>query len=442
MKYFFFLLMSAMMVVTSCNDSQLVGSDLLGDQSADVEYIDDLALSAKTVLSDSIITFLKFESDNFANGTYLVGNIDDPEFGKSSATTFFTPTLLRDTFPRLSVFTLDSVVMVMELDSTGQYGDKEAVHDLELYNLVDRLDNTGRDTFFSNETYEVESAPIVTRSQGINYTDSLEVGGYIFTNPDSTVLVPAQLRFRLDNQYWIDLSQSGGDFLELEEFNQFVPGYELRSATANNSMLGVNLFYNGNSPQQSNSTINVYYQINDSTRTVFILPLGRYRHSYLENDYAGSALEANLDKTTADCFYLQSQQGTNVEVDISSAKSISDRILNFAELEVSVKSFDENLYPPIEAISAWYRNEDGEFVRADRSDEIARVEETYPQGEQLYTYKIDITAFINQVKKGEIDADQLTLIAVSKAQRANRSLIYGPDDPDHPMKLNLTLTKP
>lgn len=444
MKYFFYLSISLLIIATSCNDSQIVGSDLLGADSLDVTFDDQLDLSASTVIGDSTITFRKLDLDSYTGRTYMVGEIDDPAFGKSTASAYFNVSRVNE-YPNFNYdsLSLDSVVMILDLDSLGRYGNQAAVQNLELFTLSDRIDGDSDATFYSNQKFDTESTPIFSRSQVINYTDSLLINPYILENPDSLLLVAPQLRFNLDKQFWEDVSPAIGDTLDDEGFNDLVPGFELRSSNAVNSMLGIDLNYSNSG---SSSSIRLYYTSSDTTRIVYLMRLGRYRHNHFRHDYSGSSLESDLTLADADCLYLQSQGGSNITIDISEVKTLQDRIVNNATIEFSVKTFDEELYPPTEEISAWYKDTDDDMneilVRADRSDIPATATETYPSGEKLITYTMNVTGIVNQVKKGELDISELIIIADNKAQRPNRSLIYGRNHPDHPLKLNLILTNP
>jgi len=432
MKYSLYLFLSLLIVASACNDSVLVGSELLESEELDVTYIDSLVISAKTIEGDSSVTFRKLDQDGYSTTSYMVGSIADSEFGAASSTTYFTPTIIA-TYPDFATKPLDSVVMVLTLDSLSSYGDRSAVHDLTLSVLKSRMD--GKETYYSNLEFEAEETPFYETSRTINYKDSLLINNYV---QDTLITIEPHLRFKLENDYWEQLA-SGMDSLTEGSLLEIIPGFELKSSPSSNSMMGINLDYENSGWA---SDIIFYYNSTDTSKAVYRLPLGKYRHSNFTTDYTGSQLESNLDRPDAACLYLQSQAGTDISVDLSSIENVSDMILNFGELELTVKSFDEALYPPVEAISAWYKNDEGELTRVQAPEDITRVVETYPNGEALWNYKIDLTAHLNSLSKKLIDSTELFIFAVSKSERANRSLIYGASDPDHPLKLNLILTKP
>jgi len=434
MKYFFYLSLLLLLICTSCNDSVLVGSELLGSESVDVAFKDDLALTAKTVLDDSTLMFRKVDSNTHPSNTYLVGQVEDAVFGKTETRSYFSPSIVRE-LPDFSGSPIDSVVMVLRLDSLGAYGDPLAIHDLSLSRLTERMDKDDRTEFYSILELPVEDTPIYTVTSGFNYTDSLTINEYV---NDSLIQVEPQFRFKLDNQYWSNLLSSI-DSLDESALLDMLPGFELRSEVSTNSMGGIDLGYNSTS---SPSNIVIYYARGDTTNTTYTMPLGKYRHSYVSKDYNGSALMTDLTDDDAACLYLESQGGTNLIVDFSAISEVDDLILNYASLELTAKPFDETLYPAIEAIGAWYKDADDNLIRADRQDQTAILEESYPSGIQQWNYKLDITSYISQLRDGLIDNTELHIIALSKSEEANNVLIYGPNHTDNPLKLNLILTKP
>lgn len=436
MKYLFYLLLSLLIITSACNDSVIVGSDLLGEESVDITLRNDLPLQSRTVLGDSTLTFRKLETDNYGASTYLFGSIEDATFGKTETKTYFSPALESDMPEFGDALIIDSVVMVLSLDSLGSYGNSDFEHELSLSLLSERMDADDREDFYSNLELTSESTPLLTEITKLNYTDSLTIN-YHFE--DSLIQVEPQLRFQLDKQFWTDLSANDFSSTDEESFLDFVPGYELSSVDAENTMGAIDLGY---SSSESPSNILIYYTRGDTSKLIYTVPLGKYRHSYVVKDYSGSTLINQIDDTTADCLYLESQGGTNVILDLSSIHEVDDLILNHATVVLTGKPFDEEASPAIEAIGAWYKDDEGEFVRADRSDRAAFLEETYPLGEQRWSYELDLTSYVSQLRERTIDKYELYLFPFSRSERMNRSVLYSSNHSEHPIQLNLILTNP
>ena len=305
MKYLFYLLVSLLLIASACNDSIVVGSDLLGPETVDVEIISDIEIPARTILGDSFETFIKVDADNHPRMSFLFGAINDDTFGSTEARTYFAPGLEED-FPSFEGSTLDSVVLVLPLAPRAGYGDPDEIHDLELTMLDERMDAEERTDFYSNLELTSSGTPLHQVSTRINYEDSLRINLYL---TDSIVTVGPQLRMRLDNQFWLDLRSAlpDEDVLESELLDTF-PGFEISSVNAQNSMVGINLGYEDDA---SPANILFHYNQGDTLKRIFLLPLGKYRHTFITKDYSSSALEADLDATDTECLYLESQGGTN-----------------------------------------------------------------------------------------------------------------------------------
>lgn len=438
MKQFLYLSLSLWVLISACNDPILVGSVLLEDETLDVEFTDVIDVSAKTVAGDPSITFRDITGGPYSATTYMVGSLEDPVFGKSVTTSYFSPTLI-STFPSLLDSNLDSVVLSIPLDSIGFYGDLGATHNLELRAISESMETlveSGSDTLYSDQTIAVEPTIWSTLSSTISYKDSVVIRPY--NDQDTLIKIRPELRMQMDKQFWLDLA-GPTDTLTAEKLELEVPGFELKSTPSASSIIGLDLYYN---TFETQANINFYYRPNDSTRLIYQLPLGNYRHSLFTNDYSGSELGNNIDDPAADQLFVQSQAGTNIEVDLSSVTTLNDRILNYAELELTVLPEDEDLYQPVVAIFPWYRNDEGQLdIVGQPATDLALVE-SYSGGSRSLTYSIDLTTHLNLIKKGTISNDKIFLIATTKAQRPNRSIILGTNDSESPLKLNLILTKP
>lgn len=444
MKQFLYLFLSIWVLLLACNDPILIGSELLTEEQLGVDFTDNLAVTAKTITGEPSITFRQLSGSSYAAQTYMVGATDDAAFGKSESVTYFSPAIVRS-YPSFSTHPIDSVVMTLPLDSLGFYGDLEAIHNIELraitQSLETNIDADPVDTLLSNEMVEVESEIWASASKVITYKDSTLVSTYD-DELDTMINLAPELRLKLNKLFWTDLAGTVLDTLTQDEFELAVPGFELRSVDAENSMFAVNLAYNANT-FSSPANINIYYRQDDSIKIVYRMPLGRYRHSEFTNDYTGSELQASIDDpTSSDLLYIQSQAGTSIEVDLSEVINVEDKILNYGELQMTVMPEDEDLFQPAVAIVPWYRNEDGRLVEVGGSATDPPLYETYSAGTRSLRYTLDLTLHLNQIKSGAITNSKIILIPVSKAQRPHRSIILGPDHPVDPMKLNLILTKP
>ena len=144
MKSFLYFLLFASLFIGACEDPIQLGAGLVDSEVKDPEFTDTLELVVRTVEGEPPITYRN--STSFSSTRYLLGSIQDPVFGRYSSETYFN-TYLSTSFPDLRDAIIDSVVLVITLDSTAQYGNEEEIHTIEVFQLSEELDvETGEAT--------------------------------------------------------------------------------------------------------------------------------------------------------------------------------------------------------------------------------------------------------------------------------------------------------
>jgi len=128
-KYLFFAAVLVSLLLSACDDGIVIGEDILNEEEINTGVTDDFTLSAVTVPGEPIYTFVQDRDRQ----TYTLGEIDDPIFGKYSSDMYLSLTYA--SFPDYSDSVLDSMVLVMEYDTIGFYGDSTAVHDVNVYRV-------------------------------------------------------------------------------------------------------------------------------------------------------------------------------------------------------------------------------------------------------------------------------------------------------------------
>ncbi len=434
MKKRFFLFLSIWIGISACNDSITIGSDFPGDTTLDVEFRDDIPIVAQIVEGEPSVTFRNFEGGTFSATNYMVGELNDDTFGQSEAITYFT-TALSGATPLFSLENLDSVVFNMDFDTLGFYGDENAVHDIEVRMISEIVDLSDDQAIRSDSIFPTGDV-IATRSLIVNPRDSLLIQARTDDNPDSLRSVGPHLRIPLDaNLPWIEML-GAGDLVDNEVYQREVPGFAISSTPSSSSMFGLNLLY-VNSIAESNIT---FYLTRDGNRSQFDIPIGRIRHSSFSNDYTNSEIASILNMDNPSLLYAQSQSGTNIAIDVSSVRTLENSILNSGILRVSIQ--EEEGLNPIEAFFGFAR-EDEELIIVGVPLSIEDpLTETFENGESALTYTLDLTNHLNNVREGVFANDTIFLIAASKAERPNRSVILGTDHPNFPLSLELILTNP
>jgi len=310
-----------------------------------------------------------------------------------------------------------------------------------LFELTEAIvpDSTGA-TLYSFDDIPTQGSPLLTLSKVIDYNDSIEIESYTDT---ITLTRRPQIRFQMDVQRWTDLLTSRDSITTTEVLEELIPGYALKS-TVDNSMLGLDLGFSTNTSE----VVFYMYSINstdsnDTLKREYRLPLGRLRHNNFSHDYAGSAASAALSDANSPVLFLESQGGTDIEIDLESIRSLGDNVvLNSALIEMAViDSYDEEIFPSPDAVFASFINNDGVnttlidiLIQEDGFRLIERAGVEY--------YVMDITRQANLILDGEVEASKIKIFTNAKAQRANRAIIGGPDHPEFPMQMKVVKTNP
>ena len=86
----------------SCNDDVSIGADLIGDQPIAADFNDQLEITAKTVEARSRFIGYRNRSE-YNRSPYLLGALDDPNFGKTSSTVFVSHRIENEDLPDFNV---------------------------------------------------------------------------------------------------------------------------------------------------------------------------------------------------------------------------------------------------------------------------------------------------------------------------------------------------
>jgi len=440
MKYVLSLVLFLGLITMACNDSIEIGSEVLNN-NLDVE-VDTVEIPARIILADSVLTFTNTANSDFTNSRYMLGQLDDPEYGNVEAVVYFNVTQ-NTVFPvGFADMEFDSVVMVFPYDTLVNYGPDGGEYEISLFELTEPFTLEEGDNLYAKDGLEHNLLPKFSSLVTVNHRDSVTLDDY---RADSTGIrdIP-QLRLKLDPQMWVDFFQSNDlESLTIPELEEQLKGYALKaSSVTNNSLIGLGLIYNGSDQSQNRGDIK-FFARNDSTRVIFELPLGKLRQNQFIHDYSGSDIEAIIASDSQEELYLQSQAGVEVELDLSALKADTDFILNSASINVTViSSTDEDVYPLPEKLFAKHIQNGRETVVVDAAiaAKFSLVQEKEVNGEMVRCYSIDITDHANSIIDESVDTDKIILFPSNKATRPNRVKICGPDHPLYPTQLKVVKT--
>ncbi|MBK7410445.1 MAG: DUF4270 family protein [Saprospirales bacterium] len=223
-------------LLNSCTQPGIIGSDLLKGDQIGVSFTDTLPFIAYVQLTDSVKTYGSDLGEQL--NSYLCGQFADPVFGLSSAVINAQLVLNGGNPPNFEGATLDSMVLILPYVASRVYGDTTEAYQLEVYLLDEDMLDTAN--YYSNKTFAATQL-IGSTTIFPSPSDSLEI---LIHGSDTmgTQLVVPQVRIRMDDAFAQSILTE--DTLVLESDTSFLEKYkgiQIRGASQNKGMLSFNL---------------------------------------------------------------------------------------------------------------------------------------------------------------------------------------------------------
>lgn len=297
--------LAAAFVLPSCDNDNKMGADLIpSSDMAAVTVIDTISITACTELEGDVST---------KNSNYLlVGQYNDPVFGKSSAA--FAARFSNTSYGKFSNSSVcDSMILTMGFDTTMTrcYGDLETPVTIEVYPLIDSIKAS------------------VKYTQNTNL-DEMAAEEYVA----ATTFVPAKcdtmIRFDIDVTY----GQKIINAVNAVNFDNSIFGFLFKVSSGNS----VAKFYRNSKHTQYTIYHRDMSQNEPKEQSVsFSIASSDYRVSVASHDYQGSKVEEALGKTDCEYLYLQSMAGTRLRIDFPKISYLNKlaspyMVINRAEL--------------------------------------------------------------------------------------------------------------
>ncbi|MFT4536183.1 MAG: hypothetical protein ACJA1A_000237 [Saprospiraceae bacterium] len=450
MKQFFGIVLAAIIVISiGCNDGSLIGNDLLDNEAIELAYDDNFQLTAKTVRGDSVATFRV----NLTSNTYLLGQIDEQVFGKY-ASDIYLGIAFGSSTPDFSESTIDSVVLELEYDSAGFYGDDNVVHNLEVFTVEE--DWLDRDTIYSDESFATSMIPIGTKSFVPDFSGDSIRFQVRDTEVDSFITLSPRINIRLDDSYGqmllADSAAAANDTSLVASFK----GLYLKSTTDGNSIIGLN-FVKGSSISTTIPKVAVYYTQQTSTgptKRTYNYLLRNEVYSEFALDNTGSEVGNSLNDEIAgeEFLYAQGMSGINGEIGLPELSSLKGNLINSAQLVLTIAD-DENESYPFNRRFLLSKYDDGDRVLI---EDIVKdgvnittglaILDGFPRkvlhedGDSVTTVTFNITDFTRNVIESEEVSPRLVISPVGRTETPRRTVFYGSKHPKYPAKLRIAYT--
>lgn len=435
--------------LTSCNEFDSFGSDLINSDWLKASGVDTFNFEAGPAPEDTIISFSEeptLGASGFFNRVYPLGKMTDPLFGSSSAgfgtQLRFIPTR-NLSFLR---FPLDSIVVSLRFDTSFFYGAYQNPMKMEVFGLTEAYD-IGR-IYYSNHPLPIDGTlkfgeTILTASK----TDSLEIREDTLTRK----LYP-QLRIKLDTGIFMSFLRSYPDtiYYVTDSFTNVFKGLAFVCSEGNG--------YVSVQPEHSDSKLTLYYT--DTTgrqsRTELFMGSQAVKTPYYQRDpgnsLANECYQGNISGDSLLC--IQGNGGRDIQLKMPFQSAWTEKFINYAVLEFTVSELpDPELETyPLPGLLEVFDYSGGTRVAIDDVILVAgsapvyrRAFGGYPiskeeNGKISYSYRMNITRHFQKSLRSKSDLN-LIISPFAKLESPARVVLNGRKSATARAKLILTYSE-
>jgi len=436
MNYFKLIVIVILTFTTySCKEAFNLGNDTLkDDELLNATITDTVTLKLTTIKSFPLLTTGGENMSNYAPNL-IIGNIIDPDFGKTYCSFFSQIRQLE--YPDFGDSAiLDSIFLFLPL----KFGDSVyAINGAENLNLsIYKLNDTLHHYLYNNQIPE----------EYYNVNDLIGQGNVSIVNKSkssSDKYDTNYLYIRLNNSFGNylltnaqDLFSSSNDYFYKKFFGIYVK--------SNNNNSGLYQIQVNNTVNLKYSGVVIYYHFpsKPNTKLDFHLPItnNSVRTNLYTHDYSNTPFISQLQDSTIvlDKAYLQSLAGTYIKISINGLKNFKNVVVHKAEILLNVDQSNTNIYKPNNYI--W-------LVGLDSSKKFINFIDFYTTSNytgfpyNYGTYRIIVTRIVQNIIDGKYDIDKygLYLFDLNSNQNFNRVIINNGNNLQLRSKIVITYTK-
>ena len=452
MKKIFGIAIAAITIISiGCNDGSIIGNDLLDNEAIELAFDDDFIVSAKTLRGDSVSTFRSGQTAN----TYLLGQIDDPEFGKYESD-IYTGISFGSSLPEFDDATIDSIVLELEYDSLGFYGDSNEAHTIEIFRVEE--DWLDRDTVYSDESFATSMTPIGSKTFVPNFRGDSIRFQVRDTDVDSFISLSPRINITLDNSFGQMLLDDEDATTSDTSLVKLVKGLYIKSTTAGNSMIGLNFLKSG-SISSIIPKLAIYYTQNTTTGSAkrtynYLLRNEVYSNFKLDNSGRPVGNALNSEEAGEQFLYAQGMSGVNGEVTLPDLSALRGNLINSSQLVLTVDDENNDFYPVNRRflLSKYTDNGDRVLIEDVTKGGVnittgLAILDGFPKrvlsenGDSITTVTFNITDFTRNTIEDELTTtSRLVISPVGRSETPRRTIFYGSKHPSYPIKLRIAYT--
>ncbi|MFK8057842.1 MAG: DUF4270 family protein [Saprospiraceae bacterium] len=451
-KIILFSFLAIASFLAACTDATVIGGELVEGSQLPINYQDDTPIKLFTLP---------------AKNTELTNGIQDAESGlplgciKSAYTGDLNSRVgmqivERDSLLDLTTATIDSIVLILPLDTFLQIGDTFATTSLRVLGATaGSFSNPEPETSTSLLDNGVLFGEVTTVPQRQQTTATVFAG-------DSTRVdtIGPELRIRL-NQTFSDLllpalaasvvRDSLNDSLFIADFPGIViegsdcggtlPAIDL--SLSRNNRMGAFIYYTDNGVQRQ-------YQLNYRRGSTSV---GELRPEYVHDSTGTPAEELALNGPIMDSLAIvQSLSGLIVKVDFSDLSVLDNKAINAAFLEIPLVQGTEDVIRALPRILAMVENTSEDLVDYNSGAVDGTVPYSTSEGgsvikipdyrstsnDSIFAYRFNLTKFLQDVNNGD-RTPEIFLVPQFQSQLPGESILVGPGGDVNALRARLLL---
>lgn len=424
------LLLSIILTLFSCKkEAEFLGLDLIPEGDLlNHELIDTLTISAYTVKD------MEINTDELS--THLLGIVNDPVFGKTSASLY---TQLRMPSTSLNFGTgavADSLVLKFAV--RDYYGDIESVYNIQVQELAG-------DIVLSN-TYNQHST-VAAKPEIIGQATGQLVE---LTDTTSKVIGYEPIKIMLSNTLAERIISAPASALAShEEFLKLFKGIVLKPGDSTITDAGIMLYLNLLS---ENSRITLYYHNSTKPKDSVVFRINDLTarfNNYNHFGYNGAdplLLQQFNGDTTAggEKLFLQAMGGARIKIDFPFLNKLSDKKIAIHEAVLKMENADPDALYPMPAligIRKYSKINDSTYRYTTIPDEESGLNYIDGSAKDNKTYQLRITRYIQQrINNPDSPVDPLYIVTGGASISSNRVVLKGPKVGNGAMKLYIYYT--
>ncbi|MBK7738120.1 MAG: DUF4270 family protein [Saprospiraceae bacterium] len=447
----FMLLSGVWILLTSCNEIDPFGSDLLNSAWIDAKGIDTFHIQAGPADPDSIISYRVMSTlglSGFQDISFPLGVMNDPLFGKVEAGFGSQLRIIASKNLDFLTSTVDSVVISLRYDTSTFYGYNATPATVRVYPLSQPYSTSS--TYYSNYLPGYDKSNVLGELKDFipNKKDSLS----ILEDTFKLQLYP-QLRFRLDSGAFMKILRSFADtiYFTTDSFSKSFNGIAVVCESGDGIMSVL--------PQHADSKITVYYHYSTDTvqskREFYMSSFAAKTPFYKIDNQATVAANCLNGSILGDSLLcMQGFTGRDIRLKIPYDSAWKGKFINYAVLHLTVddQPGDDRTNFPLPKLLEVFDISSGTKVAIDDVALGLNTTTTYTRifggnpistvqdGKTVYSYKMNITRHFQKSLKAKKDLD-LVISPLFKLESAGRLFFKGPGATQNPAKLILTYSE-